>query len=116
MYRLIILLCFFICKTTISSGQESVRVKRIERIANYYVIYAFGAENRYMIISKKAPMKSDCERLRKGKEYKLVLKPIETFAGSEVECFQFDEKSTICRDADYMMVSTKELVGCCLIE
>jgi hypothetical protein len=86
------------------------KVYKLDSINNYYLIYASRKDSLYKIVSKKEPSKN-CNQIRKDGEYQFKLHSSiahRRIGGKEilpqnsllVNCFYYDESTSICLEGD----------------
>lgn len=112
----ILFFLIFVGACTISKGQVPMyKVNKIKTVRNYYVIYVAKNDSIYKIVSKKEK-KNDCRRIKENVSYALTFRKVNLLGGSEVDCFQFDKKTVICKEPDADLYVATNLRGLCIID
>lgn len=98
----------------ISQAQvPTYKIDKIKRLRNHFVIYAISNDTTYKIVSDKQKI-IDCKKIKKNKCYPLKFKKVQSLAGSEIDCFSFDENTVICKEPDIDLYIATNLKGLCL--
>lgn len=132
---LLVMLCCTGTATKVQSGKSEeqadtiYRVDAIDSMNSFYIIYAATDKQRYKIVSKKVDI-NGCIKIKPGKEYRFNLESIlaekiklgdKEFSSSNslnVDCFAFEEHTTICKEQSkgiHDLHKTENLVGLCYL-
>jgi|SRR5690606_1381365 len=110
----VLCIILFASACTVVKGQDSAyRVAKIKSIGNYHVIYVTRNDSTFKVVSERQRV-GDCTRIRKGRNYPLKLLRVRSVAGSEIDCFSFDEKTVICKEPDIELATASNLRGLCI--
>lgn len=113
-YFIFSLLLLTFCEFTF--GQESpYKIEKLEKVKSYYVIYASKNDATFKIVSKREPV-SNCNKIKKNKSYNLKFSEVILQGGSQVNCFNFPDKTVICKDDDFGLYMATNLKGLCLVD
>jgi hypothetical protein len=112
----IFLFLIFAATCTLSQGQApTYKVNKIKTVRNYYVIYLTRNDSTYKVVSKREKINS-CNKIKKNMSYTIEFSKVNFLGGSEVDCFQFDKKTIICKEIDTGLYVATNLKGLCLID
>jgi hypothetical protein len=100
------------------------KVNKIDSINNYYILYVKRNDSLFKVVSKKQ-INTNCKsvHIHKSYDFKLNLMKLSINGNNvsvpnnlDIQCFQFDEKTTICNEPNvYGLYFTESLNGLCLI-
>ncbi len=99
-----------------SFGQESpYKIEKLEKVKSYYVIYASKNDTTFKIVSKREPV-SNCNKIKRSNSYNLKFSEVILQCGSQVNCFNFPDKTVVCKDDNFGLYVATNLKGLCLID
>lgn len=128
-----ILICSCINSKSISQAKEDglfFKVKKIDSINNWHIIYATKQETLYKIVVKKEVTPNvNCNKIVKGKSYDFKLHSRKANAPEingikvnpvnslDIPCYTFDENTNICiepKKGIYDLYFAENLKGLCI--
>lgn len=110
-----IILMILIFPVVSKAQSRELKVSKIKRLHNYYIIYAAAEGITYKIVSKRERL-AGCNKIKKGKSYFFKIEEVPAVGGSEIECFTFDKRTVICKEPDIDLYTANNLQGKCITQ
>lgn len=108
----LVLLALLSCNSIkVSNKHNSFKVSKIEKNANWYVIYAIRNDSLFKIVLEEQNYNKCTKKIQLGKDYFFNIKSFKSIISEsgdkfvsinyiDVPCTAFDEQTTICIEPD----------------